>query len=148
MTKNNITKDRDPDAAYQLDAQVGFLLRRVQQRHLAIFFDHIPDMTATQFAALAKLCELGSVSQNELGRKTAMDAATIKGVVDRLRARGFAATTKDTNDQRRLLVRPTPEGRTAFEQYSEAALKVTRETLAPLSESETKRLLVLLAKLT
>ena len=148
MTKNNITKDRDPDAAYQLDAQVGFLLRRVQQRHLAIFFDHIPDMTATQFAALAKLCELGSVSQNELGRKTAMDAATIKGVVDRLRARGFAATTKDTNDQRRLLVRPTPEGRAAFAQYSEAALKVTRETLAPLSESETKRLLTLLAKLT
>ena len=126
----------------------GFCFRRVQQRHLAIFFDHIPDMTATQFAALAKLCELGSVSQNELGRKTAMDAATIKGVVDRLRARGFAATTKDTNDQRRLLVRPTPDGRTAFAQYSEAALKVTRETLDPLSESEAKRLLTLLAKLT
>ncbi len=105
-------------------------------------------MTATQFAALAKLCELGSVSQNELGRKTAMDAATIKGVVDRLRARGFAATTKDTNDQRRLLVRPTPDGRSAFAQYSEAALKVTRETPSPLSESETKRLLTLLAKLT
>ncbi len=148
MTKNNNTQDCEPETAYHLDAQVGFLLRRVQQRHLAIFFDHISDMTAMQFAALAKLCELGSVSQNELGRKTAMDAATIKGVVDRLRARGFAATTKDTNDQRRLLVRPTPDGRSAFAQYSEAALKVTRETLSPLSESETKRLLTLLSKLT
>ena len=148
MTKNNITKDRAPDAAYKLDAQVGFLLRRVQQRHLAIFFDHIPDMTATQFAALAKLCEVGSVSQNELGRKTAMDAATIKGVVDRLRARGFAETAKDPHDQRRLLVRPTSSGRAAFTQYSAAALKVTQETLSPLSESEAKRLLALLAKLT
>jgi len=148
MTKNSTIEDSTRGAVYSLDQQVGFLLRRVQQRHLAIFFDHIPDMTATQFAALAKLCELGSVSQNELGRNTAMDAATIKGVVDRLRVRGFAETAKDSNDQRRLLVRPTKTGRSAFARYSAAALDVTRETLSPLTDSEAKRLLSLLCKLT
>jgi cobyrinic acid a,c-diamide synthase len=69
------------DRPYVLDDQIGFVLRRVTQRHLAIFSDAIPEVTTTQFAALAKLAELGPLSQNHLGRVTAMDAATIKGVV-------------------------------------------------------------------
>ncbi len=135
------------ESSYVLDEQVGFLLRRVNQRHLAIFFEYLPDITSTQFAALAKLCELGSVSQNELGRRVAMDAATVKGVVDRLRSRGYAETNKDPNDQRRLLVSPTPDGRTAFNQYRDAATKTTNETLAPLSVRESESLLQLLKKL-
>ena len=135
------------ETTYWLDAQVGFLLRRATQRHLAIFFDHLPDMTSTQFAALAKLCELGEVSQNELGRRVAMDAATVKGVVDRLRARGFAETNKDQEDQRRLLVSPTSEGRAAFNKFRGAAADITQETLSPLTKSEVEKLLYLLAKL-
>lgn len=148
MSKNSNTKRASDQVTYRLDQQVGFLLRRVQQRHLAIFFRHIPDMTSTQFAALAKLCELESVSQNELGRQVAMDVATIKGVVDRLRAGGYAQTEKDPTDQRRLLVRPTAEGRRAFNKYSAAALNVSAETLEPLSQREADKLLALLAKLT
>ena len=148
MTQDSNTKNASETTSYQLDQQVGFLLRRVQQRHLAIFFRHIPDMTSTQFAALAKLCELGSVSQNELGRRVAMDVATIKGVVDRLRAGGYAQTEKDPLDQRRLLVRPTQSGRRAFRKYSAAALDVTAETLEPLNQKEVDKLLSLLSKLT
>ena len=148
MTQNSNIKTAPERTDYRLDQQVGFLLRRVQQRHLAIFFRHIPDMTSTQFAALAKLCELGSVSQNELGRRVAMDVATIKGVVDRLRAGGFATTEKDPLDQRRLLVRPTASGRRAFKKYSSAALEVTAETLEPLSQKDADKLIALLSKLT
>ena len=135
------------EPGYVLDRQVGFLLRRATQRHLAIFFEHLPDMTSTQFAALAKLCEVGRISQNELGRRIAMDAATVKGVVDRLRARGFAETKKDPEDQRRLLVSPTGDGQSAFENYRHAAARITRETLAPLEDAEAEKLLLLLAKL-
>ena len=49
----------------------------------------IEGLTQTQFAALAKLHEVGPCSQNQLGRLIYLDAATIKGVVDRLSARGF-----------------------------------------------------------
>ena len=73
-----------------LDDQVGFLLRQAQQRHTTIFAaGMIESLTPTQWAALAKLREVGDCSQYRLGRLTAMDAATIKGVVDRLTARGF-----------------------------------------------------------
>lgn len=81
---------------YRLEDQVGFFLRRAGQRHAAIFADRITDqLTPTQWAALVKLVEFDSLSQNLLGRETAMDAATIKGVVDRLLKRGFVATAPD-----------------------------------------------------
>ena len=68
--------------AYVLDAQVGYLMRLANQRHSSLFQDTMPfNLTATQFAALVKLYENGTCSQNELGRQTAMDVATIKGVV-------------------------------------------------------------------
>ena len=70
---------------YRLEDQVGFYLRRAGQRHAAIFAEYMTDdLTPTQWAALVKLAEFVSLSQNLLGRETAMDAATIKGVVDRL----------------------------------------------------------------
>ena len=80
--------------AYRLDDQIGYVLRRVTQRHLAIFAAAIPEVTTTQFAVLARLAEIGPQSQNHLGRETAMDAATIKGVVDRLARLGLVTTAR------------------------------------------------------
>lgn len=133
---------------YRLDDQVGFVLRRVTQRHLAIFSNLMPDFTPTQFAALAKLCELGPVSQNELGRQTAMDAATIKGVIDRLRKRGFVTTRPDPGDQRRIQVVPTGDGRTAYLERVTAAQEITARTLEPLSPRERGAFLDLLGRMT
>lgn len=136
------------DTRYRLDAQVGFLMRRANQRHLALFARHIPDLTPTQFAALAKLCELGQTSQNALGRATAMDAATIKGVVDRLRRRDLVASAPDPDDQRRVFLTPTDAGRAVFAAHVAAAHSITEETLAPLSPAERTTFLRLLEKLT
>ena len=75
---------------YRLDEQVGFVLRQAQQRHTTLFSElMIEDLTPTQWAALAKLAERGPQSQNQLGRLTAMDAATIKGVIERLTVARF-----------------------------------------------------------
>ena len=132
---------------YLLERQVGFIIRRVMQRHIAIFSSLIPEMTPTQFAALAKLCELGQTSQNELGRLTSMDVATIKGVVDRLRARGLVQAAPLVGDRRRLLLTPTEEGRTIHAELVAKASEVTRQTLAPLGSQEQDRLIKLLERL-
>ena len=134
-------------SAYRLEGQVGFVLRRATQRHLAIFAARIPELTPTQFAALAKLEELGPVSQNRLGRETAMDASTIKGVIDRLSARGLVETAPDARDRRRLMVTLSAAGRALFEALAPAALEISAETLAPLSPAERRRFLDLLEKL-
>ena len=47
------------DQDYLLQEQVGFILRKAHQRHVAIFAVHIADLTPPQFAALAKLYDVG-----------------------------------------------------------------------------------------
>ena len=137
-----------PDG-YRLEDQVGFLLRQVAQRHALLFAARIgSDLTPTQWAALAKLREEGGpVSQNRLGRLTAMDAATIKGVVDRLTRRGLTETRPDPDDGRRLLVGLTDEGRARAAEWEPRARSITEETLAPLSGEERDALIPLLRKL-
>ena len=149
MTVTDKEEQRRPKKPrYILDEQVGFILRQVSQRHGAIFSQFIgDDLTPTQWAALAKLAETGSCSQNQLGRLTAMDVATIKGVVDRLTRRGLIGTEADPTDGRRLLVTLTDEGRAVVARAEVAALEITRETLAPLSPDEQAVFLHLLKRL-
>ncbi len=133
---------------YVLDDQIGYILRRVTQRHLALFAQSLPELTTTQFAVLARLAALGPQSQNALGRETAMDAATIKGVVDRLGRQGLVATTPDAADRRRLTVTLTDQGAQTFQRLIPAALQVSAQTLAPLSPAEAATLADLLSRLT
>lgn len=135
-------------SSYVLDEQVGFILRQVWQRHSAIFSRDIgTNITPTQWAALSKLAEAGPCSQNQLGRLTAMDVATIKGVIDRLTARGLTETSQDPGDGRRLLVSLTRAGQQLAEKVAPNALAITRETLAPLDAKERETLMALLNKL-
>src|SRR5690348_325340 len=114
---------------YVLDDQVGFLMRIAMQRHTAIFMSRmIENLTQTQFAALAKLYEVGPCSQNHLGRLIYLDAATIKGVVDRLAARRLLTVMNDANDRRRRAVALTERGRQLIVAAMAVAAQITAET--------------------
>ncbi len=135
-------------SSYVLEDQIGFILRQVWQRHATIFAKEIGiNLTPTQWAALAKLTETGPCSQNQLGRLTAMDVATIKGVIDRLTARGLTETSSDPQDGRRLLVSLTRAGQAMAEKAAPNALAISKETLAPLDAKERETLIALLGKL-
>jgi DNA-binding MarR family transcriptional regulator len=147
--ESNLLKlvEAEPADGYRLQEQIGFVLRKAHQRHVAIFASHIADLTPPQFATLAKLADVGETSQNQLGNLVAMDAATVKGVIDRLKARGLVELTKHDVDKRRLLVSLTAEGRETVERLIPAAQQITAETLAPLSPKEAATLLRLLGKI-
>ncbi|MBR0694381.1 MarR family winged helix-turn-helix transcriptional regulator [Bradyrhizobium lablabi] len=133
---------------YVLDEQIGFILRQVSQRHAVIFARDIGiNLTPTQWAALSKLWQVGPCSQNQLGRLTSMDVATIKGVIDRLTARGLTETSPDPDDGRRLLVSLTRSGQQLAEKAAPNALAISKETLAPLDAKERDTLIALLNKL-
>ncbi|MDU8929885.1 MarR family transcriptional regulator [Alisedimentitalea sp. MJ-SS2] len=137
------------EKGYILDAQVGYLLRLASQRHAAIFQAHAVDgLTAQQFAALVRIGEVGQVSQNRLGRAAAMDVATIKGVVDRLRDKGLVNAEKDPEDKRRVLISLSPAGSALLEAMTAQGHRISRETLEPLTEEESATLLELLRRLT
>jgi DNA-binding MarR family transcriptional regulator len=133
---------------YVLDDQVGFRLRVAMQRHTSIFTSRmIEGLTQTQFAALAKLHEVGPCSQNHLGRLIYLDAATIKGVVDRLGVRGFVTALGDPKDRRRRAVALTDRGRQVTEAAQLVAAEITVATLAPLTAEEQRMAVKLLRRL-
>jgi len=138
----------EPGQSYVLDEQVGFLMRVAMQRHTAIFMSRVIEgLTQTQFAALAKLYEVGPCSQNHLGRLIYLDAATIKGVVDRLNLRGFVTALNDPKDRRRRAVALSDRGRTVTEAAMRVAAEITAATLTPLTEDEQAAVVKLLKKL-
>lgn len=136
-------------AAYVLEDQVGYLLRCAHQRATEIFNAVMGEfgVTPTQFAALAKLDDLQAVSQNHLGRLTAMDPATISGVVGRLTARGFVQASPDAKDARVVVLGLTPAGTAAVAAMKAVAAGVSRRTLEPLAPDEAAVFVKALARL-
>jgi DNA-binding MarR family transcriptional regulator len=134
---------------YRLDEQVGYILRLASQRHALIFNKHSDlGLTPTQFAAMVRIAEMGECSQNLLGRRTAMDVATIKGVVTRLKAKGFVRLSADPEDRRRTVVSLSAKGAEVIDGLHAFGAQVTEETLAPLNRRERKVFLEMLQRLT
>jgi DNA-binding MarR family transcriptional regulator len=147
MTELDESQAEGP-SEYRVDQQIGFFLRQANQRHVSIFTSRMGDrLTTTQWAALSKLKEIQPTSQNQLGRETAMDVATIKGVVDRLVARDFIQSAPDPNDGRRLILSLAAEGEAALSRNLATARSVTEETLSPLTSGERMMLIELLTKI-
>lgn len=134
---------------YVLERQVGHLLRKAHQRHTAIFAREIDEakLTPTQYAALVKIFDLGEVSQNRLGRLTAMDPATVQGVIRRLQARNLVVRSADPENKLRRILRLTEEGVALVRRAIPLGRKISEATLAPLEEAERKVLLDLLERL-
>ena len=135
-------------SGYVLDDQVGYLLRLASQRHAALFQAAMEDgLTPTQFATLIRVAEQGEVSQNALGRLAAMDVATIKGVVDRLRGKGLVTSRPDAQDRRRSVITLTETGREMIGQLERLGADITEATLEPLTGPERRTLIALLRKI-
>ena len=134
---------------YDIEDQVGFLIRRAHQRHTALFQDAMAeiDLTPTQFNALVRVVELGQATQNHLGRLAAMDPATIQGVVRRLVDRGLLTRSPDPDDRRATILEASPAGRTLAAAAARTGRAVTEATLAPLTAPERATFLTLLRKM-
>lgn len=133
---------------YVLEDQIGFLLRKANQRHRAIFSRMAtPKLAPTQFAALVKLYTDGPIHQNQLGRLVAMDSATITGVVNRLAQRGWVTSSSDSHDARLNLVELTEEGRAVVQKLLPQGRAISKATLAPLTDEEADILVDLLRRI-
>jgi DNA-binding MarR family transcriptional regulator len=152
-TKNKSPRTRSANGKtterYIMESQVGFLMRVAVQRHTSIFMSLMPHkLTQTQFAVVAKLAEVGTTSQNQLGRLVFLDAATTKGVVDRLRRRGIVTIEVNPRDRRHSMVALTKAGAKIAKQSIDRAHQITTKTLAPLKRNEQRAIVQLLQKMT
>lgn len=145
--KDFIHEAPDRGDTFSLEHYIGFRLRLAIQRYNEIFSRQLSKLTPPQFAALVKLLERGPVSQNEMGRQISVDAATTKGIVDRLEARGLVARTRCARDQRKINVALTGEGENLVKHKIPEAEAVASDTMSRLTQIERERLVELLAKL-
>ncbi len=147
-TEHNVAEHNGVDV-FDLDEQIGHLIRRAHQRASATFMSVLSDrrFTPTQFFALARLREKGQLSQNKLGRMSAMDPATIQGVVRRLDERGYIERLPDMKDRRRMVLRLTEVGHEEVERLLDEVDSVSQQFLAPLAPDEQEQFRSLLKRI-
>lgn len=134
---------------YQFSEQVGHLLRRAYQRHVALFQQTIPDsqLTAAQFVALCAVRDNGASSLSDIVRVTAIDQATVRGVIERLKSRALLAVSHDPADRRKVLVTLTPAGRRVIDDVVPFAHDITEATFGNLNPAERVAIVYLLRKM-
>jgi len=138
------------DAPKELPPPIGFLIRKFYQKNQAIWQATCPDpqMTSVQHATLRAVQSLGSCSLTELGSAAAMDPATTRGVVERLRQRGMIALLDDETDKRKVIVRLEPPGARYLATMEAIMPRVADLTVTPLNSAERLALEFLLLKVT
>lgn len=134
---------------YDLTKQVGHLLRKAYQTHVAIFqaLSNHPQITPTQFAVLCAVRDVGPCSLTVIGRRIVMDLATVRGTIERLSNRGLVSISKDDTDRRQVIAALSPEGRQLLDDMVPIAQKITDATVQKLSVAETIALIYLLEKI-
>ena len=131
-----------------MECQVGFLMRIAMQRHTSIFMSFMPHkLTQTQFAVVAKLAEVGTTSQNQLGRLVCLDAATTKGVVDRLRIRKIVMIEINPQDRRHSMVSLTERGARIAKESTRPRPSDHCQDACPIKKNEQRTIVQLLRKM-
>ena len=139
----------EPDPGYVFSDQIGFLLRRAYQRHLAIFQANSSDaqLTSVQFSALCALRDGGPQSQGELVKATGVDQATIRGIIERLNARRLVVLSKDSVDGRKVIVSLSAAGAEMLKQMIPRAEEITELTFGSLNPGERMALVYTLRRM-
>ena len=68
-------------------------------------------LTFPQYLVMLELLDGAPLAVGELGTRLGMDTGTITPLLKRLQAAGMVTRTRDSADERRVLVDLTPEGR-------------------------------------
>jgi len=130
-----------------LAGHTGFLVRRAQQAHLAVWAREVGSrLTNVQFGVLNVLADLGGASQRELGDALDLDRSTVAGLVARLESRGLVERGRAHGDRRRNVVRLTAAGSETLAELVPAAARVDEVLTAGLSPADRQTLRRLLTK--
>lgn len=142
------TRESEPQG-YDITRQVGHLLRKAYQSHMAIFqsLSSNPQITPTQFAVLCALKDRGPCSLTDIGRHIVMDLATARGIVARLAQRGLVSFSRDSADRRQVIARLEPAGREVLDGMIPSAQQISEATVKHLTVAERVALQYLLEKI-
>lgn len=126
----------------RLDESLGFLLNRAAiamrwaiEERLAAF-----DLTAPQWAVLARLWEEDGQSPSVIGKSLHFDKPTASGIVDRLEQKGLVRKNRDLKDRRLIRVYLTNKGKKLQKKLPQMAIEVNRLASKGLDKNDMERL--------
>ena len=129
-------------------SRISRLARRLELARRDAFAAH--GMEQWEFDVLAALRRAGppyELSPGRLLRDTLVTSGTMTNRIDRLSARGFVERYPDPDDRRGVIVRLTPEGRSAVDAAFTALLRAERDLLEELPDRDRAKLASLLRHL-
>jgi DNA-binding MarR family transcriptional regulator len=134
---------------YRFSDQIGHLLRRAYQRHIAIFQQTVPDhqLTAAQFVVLCAVRDQPGCDIARIVGATAIDEDSVRGIVERLKWRKLLTAPHAPGDARATAVTLTPEGAATVERTVPYAHEISELTFGDLTPEERVAVVALLRKL-
>ena len=101
-------------------------------------------LTYTQYIVMMVLWEQGGLTEGELGKRVHLDSGTLAPLLKRLEKQGFVNRTRPENNERKLCLTLTEEGKALQERAKD--IPCTMEGCLALSTEELRQLKALLDK--
>jgi DNA-binding MarR family transcriptional regulator len=136
------------DTPEALSKFTGSLVRRAQQRHVAVWLSEVSaDITSVQYAALEILQKTPGINQRQLGDELDVDRSTIADLTARMVRNGLIERSDDPDDKRSYVLFLTTAGKKQLAILRPRVEEVERILTAKLSPRESGELKRLLAAL-
>lgn len=113
MPSTNASPIFTPDQALQLDHQLCFALYSASLAMTKLYKPLLADLGLTypQYLALLALWERDGQQVSELGERLFLDSGTLTPLLKRMESAGLVRRTRSSEDERRVHIHLTPEGR-------------------------------------
>jgi DNA-binding MarR family transcriptional regulator len=127
----------------------GYLVRRLNQIHQALFFECCKDFTITpvQYGLLTTLSEQPRLDQTSLCAEIGVDRTTTADVLRRLEQRGLVKREPSPLDGRQKLARVTAKGTRLMHQMYDKMREAQVRFLEPLSPEDRIRFVEMMMQL-
>jgi DNA-binding MarR family transcriptional regulator len=138
----------DP-AKQALWSRPGFLVRRLNQIHYALFFEECKshNITPVQYGILTALSLSPWLDQTQIGLELGLDRTTTADVVKRLQERGLVERRVNPEDRRSRQALITKEGLRVMGALQEGMLRSQNRLLEPLTPRNRAIFMKLLSQL-
>jgi len=133
----------------ELVASATFLLKRLglAAKELTMAAYEKTGLHPYHYAILLVLGEGSPETQGSIADTLGYDRGQLVGLLDELEERGLVERRRDPNDRRRHVVRLTPDGKRALQKLRTLSRQIEDEFLAPLNETDRRKLHTLLLRL-
>lgn len=145
---------RPPDIRQDLQrsplwSRPGFLIRRLNQIHYAMFLTECQEFSITpvQYGVLTVLAQRPDLDQGSVAAEVGIDRANAADVLRRLESQGLIRRSVGARDRRVRVARLTPKGKRLHAAMYGSMLRAQEKLLEPFSKEEKQLFMDLLVRL-